>query len=256
MHSKKWIDRAFTRKHIFGCALQVWGAVLLFGLRVASGQPAMQFKEIDFQGSFGFFLDGLIINAADGTSTPVTAIGLLVADGEGNFLEAARTMNFGGQILRQVTEGTYRVDFDGTGTAELKVSILGEDGKAVPASLETLSFVITSQGDIIQGIVTGIWGPKGEELPADPVISVVARKQVNFWPDDHTEIQPRPMTEDEMRAVLRMDDIDTNDVSDEDLDHLQQLERELLESLLETGMPMEEIEGVLDALVPGRRERR
>jgi hypothetical protein len=113
-----------------------------------------QFDNATLQGPYGFTFDGSVTLPSDAgpISVPVTALGHMTADGQGNVTQATRTLNLGGAvILEQTATGTYQVHPDGTGTSSFVVSLAAPPTilfeppfpLALPATtLETFSFVI------------------------------------------------------------------------------------------------------------------
>jgi hypothetical protein len=92
------------------------------------------------RGSYGFSWDGTV-GAGTSGAVPAAAVGLLVADGEGNFTEAVRTLTVNGSVSRQTATGTYTVNPNGTGSAVLHVNF-----GAGPLVTETFEFVIVKGG--------------------------------------------------------------------------------------------------------------
>ena len=129
------------------------------------------FSEATLEGSFGFSFDGFVtvLSELGPVQVPVSAIGLMIADGHGNITQATRILNLGGAvILQQAAEGTYQVHPDGTGTASFVVSltspttILFEPPYPLalpPVTLETFSFVIDAPTKDLEFIGTSIQDP-------------------------------------------------------------------------------------------------
>jgi hypothetical protein len=95
---------------------------------------------------------------ASGSAVPAAAVGLLVADGQGNFTESVRTLSVNGSVSHQTATGTYTVNRDGTGSATFHVTF----GPGVVRT-ETFDFVIvnndseahfigTDPGVVIRGV--------------------------------------------------------------------------------------------------------
>lgn len=113
-----------------------------------------QYTEKDLHGPYSFSFYGKVTLSIDGNSVavPVSAIGQVNWDGEGKSPSATRTFNFGGSvILKQVAEGEYHVNPDGTGTARFEVTtqdVIGSLPPGVelpPTVVETFSFVINKE---------------------------------------------------------------------------------------------------------------
>jgi hypothetical protein len=71
----------------------------------------------DLHGRYSFVISG---EATQGPVVgPLAAVGVIVADGQGNFPFATRTLTVGGQLVVQndTATGTYTMNPDGTGTA-------------------------------------------------------------------------------------------------------------------------------------------
>ena len=127
--------------------------VVLFGLGVAPASYAKQgdnFSNADLKGDYSFFLDGFL--TADGQLVPVAASGQVEADGDGNFTNAVRILNVGGVVFRQEASGTYTVNPNGTGSAELTVVTVDPTG--IPDSTESFDFTITDHQSQLQVVDT------------------------------------------------------------------------------------------------------
>ena len=98
-----------------------------------------EFTVADVRGSYGFSWDGTIVPPASGSAVPAAAVGLLVADGQGNFTESVRTLSVNGSVSRQTATGTYTVNRNGTGSATFHVTF----GPGVVRT-ETFDFVIVN----------------------------------------------------------------------------------------------------------------
>ncbi len=118
---------------------------------IERGRP---FSERDIRGPHGFFFQGFVtVTLPDGSAlpVPVSAVGNLVADGRGGLPEGSRTLNFGGVVLEQDSEGSYEVRPDGTGTATIEVTTVDQIGEPPPGfdlpstTIETFSFVLTNR---------------------------------------------------------------------------------------------------------------
>lgn len=146
-----------------------------------------EFSNSDLRGPYGFSFDGFVtLTLEDGSplTIPVTAVGRLVADGEGGAPEGSRTLNFGGLvILEQVASGTYQVNPDGTGTFQVEVTtvnVIGTPPPGVvlpPSTLETFSFVLNQPENEAQFIGTGVFDPATGTPLLAPSLRGVARRQ-------------------------------------------------------------------------------
>ncbi len=136
--------------------------------------PEGQFSQASVQGPYGFSFDGFATfpSAAGPIQVPISAVGHMIADGQGNVTQATRTLNLGGAvILEQTATGTYQVQPDGTGTASFVVTLAASPTilfeppfplALPPATLETFSFVIDAttkeiefMGISIQDVASG-----------------------------------------------------------------------------------------------------
>jgi hypothetical protein len=117
-----------------------------------------EFTVADVHGSYGFSWDGTIVPPASGSAVPAAAVGLLVADGQGNFTESVRTLSVNGSVSKQTATGTYKVHPNGTGSATFQVTFAPGIVRT-----ETFDFVIvnndreaqfigTDPGVVIRGI--------------------------------------------------------------------------------------------------------
>jgi putative salt-induced outer membrane protein YdiY len=136
-------------------------SLLVFGVALVAPVSARaddgEFTVADVRGSYGFSWDGTV---GAGTSAPVpaSAVGLLVADGEGKFTESVRTLSLDGSVSHQTATGTYTVNRNGTGSATFSVNFGGGVVRT-----ETFDFVIvnndreahfigTDPGVVIRGV--------------------------------------------------------------------------------------------------------
>jgi len=83
---------------------------------------------------------------------PLQVSSRLEADGKGSFTNAVRTLNVGGEIFHQQASGTYTVNPDGTGSAEL--TVITVDPPGIPDSTETFEFTITDHQSKLQVVDT------------------------------------------------------------------------------------------------------
>lgn len=142
---------------------------------VDSGQAT--FGSWAVHGFYGFSFDGTVYlpnpSTGEPAPVPVSAVGWFRADGRGNFTEAVRTLNFGGQVFHQTAVGTYDIDRRGFATSVFQVF---DRDSGVLVSEERFQFVVDSNRQEIQAIATGLtsflFGPEGVELPVVVRISV------------------------------------------------------------------------------------
>jgi len=141
-----------------------------------------QYMEKDLNGPTAFSFDGTVTLSINGTSmaVPVSAIGQVNWDGKGKAPNATRTFNFGGAvILKQVAEGEYQVNPDGTGTARFKVTTLEVIGTPPPGvelpgtDIETFSFVLRQDNEL-QFIGTGLM-----DMNDQPLAAVTVRGEIH-----------------------------------------------------------------------------
>ncbi|MDH3317529.1 MAG: hypothetical protein OER43_17400 [Gammaproteobacteria bacterium] len=175
---KAWCADAAIHRFLVVAVLAL-GLAVLPGSRAAYGQNSAH-SYGNLEGSFVFSLSGSVRDRVDSKERPVSAVGRLTADGRGHFKNVSRVMNWGGQILRQVASGTYEVNADGTGTAMFNVHTVGKDGRLTPASIETLSFVMTGEASTIESIVTEWRGPGARDSVVIPMIRWVATKEMGL----------------------------------------------------------------------------
>jgi hypothetical protein len=71
----------------------------------------------DWNGAYSFHFDGIAFNTNGTFLANVSAIGQLVADGNGNFTSGSRSITIGNTTTEQTLTGTYTVKPDGTGHA-------------------------------------------------------------------------------------------------------------------------------------------
>ena len=88
-----------------------------------AGRPS--FSSHSIRGSYGFVVDGVVINQSTATNTRAVSIGRFIADGEGNISGGVRTLNSGGNVQKQTYTGTYTVYSDGTGSVTIQVDTVG-----------------------------------------------------------------------------------------------------------------------------------
>ena len=99
------------------------------------------FSVRDWHGAYSFHFDGV---ALDGINGPLiahlSAIGHLIADGNGKFTSGTRSITDNGAVREETFTGTYTVNPDGTGNAVLNIqpanivqefdTVLTDDGNA------------------------------------------------------------------------------------------------------------------------------
>lgn len=102
------------------------------------------FSVRDWRGAYSFHFDGIAL-FANGTTVTfaayISAIGHLVADGNGNFTSGTRSITDNGNVREETLTGTYTVNSDGTGQAV--VTFTGKLGTLV----QTFDTVLTDDGN-------------------------------------------------------------------------------------------------------------
>lgn len=147
---------------------------LLLALPLITLAQDARFRPIDLVGNWTFVFDGVLIR--QGTAIPVTAIGVMTLDASGRITRAVRTLNLGGQVIPQVSTGSLTMNDDGTGVAQFTVSSQGPGGVTIPFSSETFHFVVTAEGQQIQGIGGAARSPTGEDLGSLVIKSTIIRQ--------------------------------------------------------------------------------
>ncbi len=149
---------------------------LLLALPALSFAQDSRYRPLDLAGNWSFVFDGTLISK--GVGIPVTATGLMTIDSSGRITSAVRTLNLGGQVLKQLATGKLTVNDDGTGTgtAEFVVTMQGPGGVTIPFSTETFFFVVTAENQQIQAIGGSAKAPNGEDLGALVVKATVIRQ--------------------------------------------------------------------------------
>ena len=107
---------------------------------VSARAAEREFTVADVRGSYGFSWNGTL-GAGTSGAVPAAAEGLLVADGQGTFTEAVRTLSVNGSVSHQTATGTYTVNSNGTGLATLHVNFAPGVVRT-----ETFEFVIVNNG--------------------------------------------------------------------------------------------------------------
>lgn len=107
------------------------------------------------QGRYAFYLAGDV--TAGPVQGPLVAVGVIEADGNGNFPFATRTLNVAGQVIVQDDEatGTYTVDPDGTGSAVFFPSNGGPPETFDFVIIDKKHFLATATGPGVVGYGTG-----------------------------------------------------------------------------------------------------
>jgi len=146
----------------------------VLALPVLSFAQDVRYRPIDLVGNWSFVFDGALVNK--GVGIPVTATGLMTLDAGGRITRAVRTLNLGGQVIPQLSTGRLTMNDDGTGSAEFVVTIQGPGGVSIPFSTETFFFVVTADGQQIQGIGGSAKAPNGDELGALVVKATIIRQ--------------------------------------------------------------------------------
>lgn len=102
------------------------------------------FSNRDLRGRYAFYLQGDILSGQ--AQGPLAAVGIFVADGNGDIPFATRTLNAGGMVVQddQAT-GTYSVDPDGLGVIEFVAS---------SGDMELFEFTIVNS-DHLHAVPTG-----------------------------------------------------------------------------------------------------
>src|SRR3989442_15606284 len=91
-------------------SLLVLGLVLLVA-SLPSAKADDVFTNADVRGPYGFSFDGAIVGVG-----PVAAVGVFVADGNGNLTDGVRTLSVNGSGLHQTFTCTYTVHSNGPGS--------------------------------------------------------------------------------------------------------------------------------------------
>jgi hypothetical protein len=110
----------------------------------------------DVNGRYSFFLTGELTQGP--LTGPFDAVGIIVADGHGNFPFATRTINLAGQVILQndTASGSYTVNPDGTGSAIFQPTSGGPPATfdIVLTSKREFLAVVTSMGVTGYGTIT------------------------------------------------------------------------------------------------------
>ena len=78
------------------------------------------FSVRDWHGAYSFHFDGIALKGINGPLIAhLSAIGHLVADGNGNFTSGTRSITDNGAVREETFTGTYTVNPDGTGNVVL-----------------------------------------------------------------------------------------------------------------------------------------
>ena len=111
--------------------------VLLAMFEMSPAFAAKEFSEKDVRGAYAFSFQGEIVGVG-----PVAATGRMLADGNGNIAEAARTLSINGVPQTETFTCTLSIHPNGTGAA---VCPLDNPVPGFPA-IETFDFVIENNG--------------------------------------------------------------------------------------------------------------
>src|SRR3989442_15629183 len=133
-------------------------SLLTMGIVVVASVPGTEandgFTNADVRGPYGFSLDGTIVSGT--TAVPVAAVGLFVADGNGNLTEGVRTLSAGGVVLHQTFTCTYSVSPNGTGSAVCTILTGGTGTESFDFVLTDKRregpFVATNPGFVVRGV--------------------------------------------------------------------------------------------------------
>ena len=147
---------------------------VLAALSLSAFAQDVRYRPIDLVGNWTFLFDGILLSK--GTGIPVTAVGVMSIDAGGRITRAVRTLNLGGQVIPQLATGTLTMNDDGTGTAQFVVTVQGPGGVSVPFSTETFYFVVTADGQQIQGTGGSAKAPNGDDLGALLIRATVIRQ--------------------------------------------------------------------------------
>lgn len=101
----------------------------------------------DWNGAYSFHFDGIALNGINGPLIAhLSAIGHLVADGNGKFTSGTRSITDNGAVREETFTGTYTVNPDGTGNAVLTF---------LPASIvQKFDTVLTDDGNVFNFNIT------------------------------------------------------------------------------------------------------
>jgi len=102
--------------------------------------PTPGFTVHDLHGRYSFVISGAVTQGP--VVGPLAAVGIIEADGHGNFPFATRTLTVGGELIVQndAATGTYIVNPNGTGTA----TFFAESG----GGPQTFDFALTSRDEV------------------------------------------------------------------------------------------------------------
>lgn len=151
-----------TSTEFVGIGRRGVGAILcavVFGSMFVSTMPAVHAKDANecsqssLKGSYGYAFSGLLFPSAPSATgvSPASAAGLMVFDGLGG-LTAQDTFN-NGVIIRRAGTGTYTVDSDCTGSAELGGDFEGLSFYfAIVSPGKEFSFLVTNPGTALPGV--------------------------------------------------------------------------------------------------------
>jgi hypothetical protein len=142
------------------------GAIFLISLLLVPVANARSCSLTDSAGNYGFTLTGVVI---PGTGpVPIAAVGRAVLDAAGN-VSGTESRSVGGGFANETFTGTYTVNPDCTGTANLNFY---ESGQLVRTSILSIVFDINERE--IRMVQKSLQLPNGAFLPV--VITVEARR--------------------------------------------------------------------------------
>jgi hypothetical protein len=165
------------RRHVITFAIAV--AMACAGAASAYAQDNDSCSNATLRGDYGFTIAGSILNP-DGTITTRNGVAMTHFDGNGNLTQVDYTMSLtpgsktpGGTdtapAFRQGETGTYHVNLDCTGTAE--IDFPKPPTFATGPTLK-LIFVLSNHGRVIHTVVTELLAP-GEYGPGAPIPAVI-----------------------------------------------------------------------------------
>lgn len=132
--------------------------LLVFGLLASGGTAvAESCSNNTLQGSYGFTIEGLAL-PAPGVTVPLRGVAMTHFDGKGNLTQVDHVV-FNGvppAIFWTPGSGTYQVNEDCTGSAQIKVPASGE--------ILNLAFVLVKQGKEIRTVVNSLT-EQGQQVP-------------------------------------------------------------------------------------------
>ncbi len=141
-------------------------ALVLLAFAGAASAQAGTCSNASLRGNYGFTISGEIL-PAPGVVVPVAGVAMTHFDGEGNLSQVDFVMRGGSSAtppgspltangFRSSETGTYTVNADCTGTAEIHFS----DGSEID-----LKLVVVNRGSEIHAVVSALKTPTGATLP-------------------------------------------------------------------------------------------